>query len=299
MKIKDMLSVLIPSLYKRDLVDTVFNIKKEIIESNLVSYSDANRDFKGYEFKSKEIKRLLPTFNARVKKRQGNIITTIYFTLENIPKMIEKIMPLVERNFEDTNISSALSFKKAQYLQFIDAMRFYVKYTRDFLYYLISAETSMHDTGNQLKQQLTEAQIKNVEAGFNNFCLLTDVFAKDVAQVMALLEAVPDIQVIPDTAETVEASIGTHKTDPFRLGLFYDARSNPFFTYQMRAALRDHERYEQAIEQRDTIKLKLMYLKRRMDGGEQDPALLKEISYHENMIQKLDYEIAKTEKEYA
>ena len=74
MKIKDMLSVLIPSLYKRDLVDTVFNIKKEIIESNLVSYSDANRDFKGYEFKSKEIKRLLPTFNARVKKRQGNII---------------------------------------------------------------------------------------------------------------------------------------------------------------------------------------------------------------------------------
>ena len=298
MKIKDILSVIVPSLYKRDLTDTVFNIKKELLESNLVSYKEADHQFKGFTFSSKEIKRLLPAFNARVKKRNGNIVTTTYFVLQNMVGMIDKITPLVERNFEDTNVSSALSYKKTQYLQFIDAMRFYVKYTRDFLYYLVSVETGQYDPGNQISNALTPAQIKAVEAGFNNFCLLTDVFGGTVGQVMNLLEAVPDVLIVPENVDMVESTLGKHKTDPFRLGLFYDAASNPFFMFQMRAALRDHARYEQAIQLRDALKLKLMYLRRKQEGGDADITLQKEINMHENLIQKLDYEITQTEKEY-
>lgn len=300
MKLKEMLSLLIPTLYKRDLTDTIVNALKELKETNLVVYQDADQQFTGYDFHSTEIKRLLPTFNVRVKKRPGNIITTTHFALNNLVEMIEKIRPTVERNFQDANIASAITYKKAQYLQLIDAIKFYIKYTREFLDYLIIAETAKFDPGNTISKRLNKAQIQQVENGFNSFCLLTGVFVQDIPQVMRLLEEVPDVLIVPENIEVVESTLGTNKVDPLRLNMFYDVKRNPFYMKQMRQALKDHLEYEKALEERELIRLRLIYLRRQVeDGGEsQDPSLSKQIEYLEGQVQVLQYKIEKSEKAY-
>lgn len=292
-----MLSFIAPTIYKKDIAETIRSVRKELSEVTLGTYAEADRQFATWDIKSKEIKRLIPTFNALVKKRQGNIITTIHWTLVNIKKMADGIESYIDKNFTDTTVSSVLTYRKGQYLQFIDAMKFYDEYSRMFLNYFIVCETAEHDTGTTIAKSITPAEVKKVINGFSNFCNLTSVFGNDVGSVMRLLEQVPDIIIIPENIEMVESANGKAKMDPLRMG-FISANRNPFYAIMTKIALRHHQKYEKAKEERDLLRLRLLNLQRTVEGYP-DPAVQKEIAHYENRIAKLTFQIDKVEEEYA
>ena len=152
MNLTKLLGVISPTIYKRDLADQLYNLAKELEESTIPSDAEANQLFQRWDFKTKEVKRLLPTFNAIVRKRSGNIITTTYDVLKNILVMTTKMRDQVNKTFEDKTANSALTYKKAQYLLFLDAVKFYSSYVREFINYVIIAETGNNDSGNQNKR---------------------------------------------------------------------------------------------------------------------------------------------------
>ena len=296
MKLLDMFKYLGPALYKRDILDTLYNTKRELEDTTIPIYKQFDNQFSNWDFKSKEVKRLIPTFNALVKKRQGNIITTVKYVLIQLDKTLQDATNHYEKTFKDTTASSSITYRKMQYLQFLDSVKFYIGYARDFLNYLLVAETGQYDQGNTLAKSLTPAEIKRVEKGFNDFCQLTNTFNSH-DNIFILLSQVPDVSFVPENADIVEASVGKVKIDPLKMN-FIGADRNPFYALQVRWALRDHAKYEKAVEERELLKLRLLNLQ-NSQNGEPDPAIMKEIKYYENRIQKLDFQIAKVEDQYA
>lgn len=296
MILSHLLGIISPTIFKRDLVDKLYNISKELTESTIPSYQSANDLFQRWEFKSKEVKRLIPTYQAIVKKRQGNIITTNFAVLKNMVKMVDKMKSQVEKTFEDKTTNTALTYKKAQYLQFIDSCNFYTGYTRELLNYIVVCETGTHDTGTTLNKSLSEAQKSVVESYFNNFCMLTNVFNQEAMHVMKLLEDVPDILIIPENIPMVEAAHGVHKVDPLKMN-FIAANKNPFYAKAMRDALLDHQKYEKALEERELLRLRLLNLQHILENT-QDPVIEKEIAVYQDRIQKLDFQIKKEQEKY-
>lgn len=296
MNLTKLLGVISPTIYKRDLADQLYNLAKELEESTIPSYAEANQLFQRWDFKTKEVKRLLPTFNAIVRKRSGNIITTTYDVLKNISVMTTKMRDQVNKTFEDKTANSALTYKKAQYLLFLDAVKFYSSYVREFLNYVIIAETGNTDSGNQIKKSLTDAQRSVVESFYTNYCQLTNAFTLEAANVIRLLEDVPDIIIVPDNIPLVEAAHGKRKVDPLGFN-FISADKNPFYSFQLSSALADHQKYQKALEERELLRLRLLGLQRNLDGTP-DPAVEKEIDVYQDRIQKLDYQIKKEEDKY-
>lgn len=297
MKLKEMLSILVPSLKKNDIITVLHSTQKELKETTIPVYVQFDEQFSNWNFKSKEVKRLIPTFNAIVKKKQGNIITTVKWTLNNIVKMQESLIPYLDKHFTDTTVASSITYKKAQYLQLLDAIKFYTSFSRDFLNYVLVAETGEHDRGNTLQKSLTPAKIKYIESGLNNFWYLTDAFNQDVHQVMKLLDDVPDIIIKEDNIELIEATNGKNKVDPMKMG-FISANQSPFYSLMVKYALWQHSKYEMALEERELIKLRILDLKKTLEGNP-DPAIQKQIDSYQNLVNKLDYKISKVEKEYA
>lgn len=297
MKLKEMLGLLTPSLKKYDILTVIYNTQKELKESSILAYNTFDEQFKNWDFKSKEAKRLIPTFNAIVKKRQGNILTTVKWTLNNSYSMLEKLIPVIEKGFTDTTVASSITYKKAQYLQLLDAIKFYNEFSRDFLNYILIAETGEFDKGNTLVKSLTPAKIKYIEYNLNNFCYLTDALNQDVHTVIKLLENVPDIIVKEDNIELVESTNGKMKVDPLKMG-FISVNRNPFYSVMVKIALRQHASYEKALEERELLRLRIVDLKKSMEGNP-DPAIQKQIDNYQNLVDKLDYKISKVESEYA
>lgn len=296
MKIKDFVEKIHSVIYKRDLLDALTNAQKEIKEISLPMYEKADGLFLNKNFQSPQIRRLIPTFDRLVKKRQGNIVTTVKFALANCLKMIEQVAPVVERNFKETTPSSVMTYRKAQYIQFVDALSYYSEYTRLFLSYLITAETAQFDAGNTIAKRMTPAQIARVEAGLNNFCLLTNVFNKNVRDVMALLEKVPDVIIIPENIDMVTETAGPSATDPLDMK-YITANTSPFYAIVARMALKYHDRYEKAKEERELITYQLINLEQTMNNSP-DPQVQRQIDFYRERVQKLDAQIAEQERLY-
>lgn len=297
MKIIDVIRSVIPTIFKRDVNDKLQQLQKELETSTIPILKETTMFFEGKEFRSKEVQRLITPFNRIVQKRQGNIITTIRYTAENIGNIANELKPILERNFKDATSSSGLTYRKAQYLQLIDTAMFFSEYARLFANYIIVAETAEFDPGNTIKKRLTPVQIKKIETEFINFTHATNILNNKLATIIRMLESVPDLIIDEENIGMVEATSGVKTVDPVNFG-FISANYNPFYAIQMKMAVNDHAKYERALEQREMIRLRLHNLN-KLAAGEPDPYVQKEIELLEEKVQKLDAQIAKTEAEYA
>lgn len=294
MKILDFVKNLAPMFKKRDLVDQLRVSLAELRETTIPAYKDVTQDFAAWKFTSSEVNRIIPTFNQIVKKRKGNLLVSITATLENMSVIGDKLMPTLEKEFEETMVGQALTYSQAQRLQLVQAIDFTNRYARKLVNYIIVAETAKYDLGNTIEKRLTKAQKLEVETYFTNFCMLLNAFNSSPADILALFDRVPNILVTPENHLNVEATMGRVKLDPLNFN-FISASWNPFYLIGLLRNSWQAARYEEAKADLEMIRLRILNLK-ALHGGNPDPVIQREIEYNEERVQKLEAKIADMER---
>lgn len=295
MKIAQYLSSLLPSFGKDQVLEDARITREEIKETTEPAYASAAQIFKGWKFKSKVLQAQLATFERTVKTRGGNPILTIEKSWKPILENLDDVTKTIEKIYNEDVAGAGMTYLKANLLQFVECCAFVSKFARKFLIYVYICETAEYaDSGTQIAESLSPAEIEWIGVNFLSFCTALNIAAGNPVQVKKQMADIPDIVVTSENASTLPATLGEHKIDPFQMKLIPIAL-NPIYHIGMMVAEWQASRYKASKEEVKLLELRKLNLE-KLQAGKPDANVQRQIAYLESRIQNLNYKITKMEK---
>jgi hypothetical protein len=296
MKIEAYLASLFPTLRKDQILDDVRNTRVELRETTLPAYEVATPLLGKWKWKSEEMKSFSTSFSRLVKG--GNMISVIGSGLQETIGTLAAAEGYVIKSYNEEVASVALTYKKANVLQFIEAVAFVSKYARKFINYAFVHETALiPDSDTTTKDAITPAEEKWISQNFIPFCTAFASVAQAVKSVEEAIESIPEITIKSSDPHALRETLGEKRLDPFKFG-FINAKMNPFYWWGKWSAEGEVARYNAAKEELRLVQLRKLNLE-KLNERKPDAALQREIQYTENRAQGLNAQIAKMEAKYA
>lgn len=294
MKVRNFLNSLLPSFKKDQVIEDCRITRDEIKQFSEPAYSEALGLFKSWKFKSPAIEAQMATF-SRLVKPHGNMVATIAAGWKPILENLDQVEELAKSTFGEYIAGSGLTYLKANLLQFIEAAAFVSKYARKLLIYVYICETAEFEgSGTSLNASLTPAEIEWLNVNFISFCTAFNVAAGNPVQIKKQLAEIPDILVTNENAETLTATMGATRVDPFQMRLI-PLWMNPIYHVRMAVAEWQVSRYKAAQEELKLVQLRKLNLE-KLHAGKPDASVQHQIEYLEQRISGLNFKIAQMEK---
>lgn len=295
MNVLQFLRSVLPSFKRNELSEKIRQIRDELVSHTLPPFDSAVNDFKGKGFKSKPVvafeQEMLKAVNV---PHRGSWLEITHQVLKNLQGNFDYLDGLVEKNYSHDIVVSGITFKRAQFLQYIAVASFTVDYARRFLLYALACEA------NQVAKSLPEGrerplpEIKWLTDNRMAFFRSLSVMAITEKDLSHMFEQIPDIVVSEDSAQTVAQTIGRHKVDPMNFNII-PIGANPFHFIGVRWANWQATKYQRAKEEKRALEFRLEQLRgQRADVN--DPRLEKSIEYYEGEVDRLAARIAKMEE---
>jgi hypothetical protein len=299
MKIIDYIKSLLPN-FKRDRVIEDLRITRgEIRECTLPAFESPTPLFKGWKFKSKEMKDKNAQFGRLVKSDGGgNIIGTIEKSLKAVITNLDIIEELVNKCFMEDVSGSGFTYLKANLLQLVELSGFVSKYSRKFLIYVYVLESAeFPDEGSESRDAITPYELEWINSNFLSFCTALSILNGSPDSLKKQLDDIPDIRITEENGPSLSATLGSSRIDPFNMGLIA-TWVNPIYHLRLMVAEHQAERYKAAKEEMSLCQLRKLNME-KLSEGKPDAAVQKQIQYMEKRIDDLNYKIIKMEKDYA
>lgn len=297
MSILNYFTSLIPSLEKRTILEDINNSLGELKSCTLPILKNTQETMgsNNYRFKDKDIEAFNKKFNRDNKSGiKGNFVSVSYEIAKRIEENGPLLLKVVDEMFSTGMIASAITYRKASVLKYIEATSFFQIYTRKLLSQAYALETAAVGASD-LAQALSPGEAKWLKDNEDTYIgCLTGLSMKSQLFEKALQDT-PDTIVNPDTVNVVHATTGG-KSDPFKMN-FIGTSMNPIYHIRLRIADYQNAKYEAAMQERKTIELRILQLKNKQEGKE-DAKLEQMIEYNMARLEKLNYKIKKMEEAY-
>jgi hypothetical protein len=296
MKIRNFMASLLPSFGRDQILEDVRITRTEIKEITKPAYDQAVLLFKSWKFKNKDIDVLMAQFARLVKgSGHGNAISRIQGMWATVLQNLEDMEELAKKTLNEEVAAAGLTYQKANIIQFIEATAFVSKFARKFLVYVYVAETAeFPDSGTEMADSMTPAEVEWLNANFVSFCTAVNVVNGNPGQVKKQLSDIPDILVTDDNMDTLSATMGEHRMDPFQMRLI-PVWMNPVYHVGMAVAEWQASRYHAARDEKRLLELRKLNLE-KLTHGKPDAHVQKEISHVESRLQGLNYKLTKMEQ---
>lgn len=296
MKILNYIESLLPTISKDTIAEDISITRSILEETTIPAYSSASDIFKGWKFKSNEVEGLFTTIKRNVDFGRGNVIEGINEALPLVIENLDMMGQMAHKILTEEVSSAGISYRRANILQFIEAVSFVSRYASKLLLYVFIAETHHAGGSESLRSNLTPAENEWVVSNAVYFARVFAAVSGKPHVVKSQIEDVPDIIVNKDNADILPNTLGAKKIDPFSMG-FIPVVLNPFYHIGLMRAEYQAARYNKAKDELEVVRLRKFRLEKQMEG-KSDAALEKEIDYMERRVQTLEAKIIKMEKDY-
>lgn len=288
---------LIPSLEKRTILEDINNSLGEMKVSTMPILVKTQQPMgtNTYKFKDKDIEAFNRKFQRDNKTgHKGNFIAVSLEVAKSIEDNGPNLIKVVEVLFSHGVVASAITYKKAAVLKYIEAMSFFQKYIRRAINNTYVLELASLD-GSVGADSLSAGEVKWLKENEDNFIACLAGLSMKATAFDKALEETPDTIISPEASNVIN-QISGGKTDPFKMN-FISAWMNPIFHVRMKIADWQNAKYELALQERKTIELKILQLKNKLEG-KQDAKLEQMVEYNMARLEKLNYKIKKMEEAY-
>ncbi len=296
MKVEQYIATLAPSMRKDKILDDLACVRKELKDATIPAYESIAVIFGKWKWRSAEMTTMSASF-SRVMGGKG-VVPTILEGLRNLQANLDVVEDIIIKTFNEELVSSALTYKKAGILQYLDAVSFLSRYARKFANFMLVAETQdLPESDTKLVEAFTPYELGFISGKFLMFAQGMNAAACPSKEVIKRISEAPDVLVKAANASMVEQTLGVAKTDSMKLG-FVSSTWNPF--YHIGKALAEHQvdGYNSAKEELQLVQMRKLYLE-KLQAKKPDAALAQEIDYTEGRVQNLNAKIAKMEASYA
>jgi hypothetical protein len=305
MQILKFVTGLLPNIEKRTILEDINNNYGELKTATLPAYKSAADSIGKYSFKNKDVEQYNKNFlRDQSTGFKGNMINVIYETILVVEKNESVANKLTDAIFSDDIITSSMTYRKANMLQYIEALSFFQRYSRKLLLWIYTLETATINDGDSMVKsrpsdgvslKLTDGDTKWLKDNAKSFASIVNIMAIKSSIFQKNVEDIPDMLIDINNTDVVANTVG-EKVDPFRMN-FIPAELNLIYHVRMRIAEFQHERYTAALAERKALEIRLLHLENSMKG-KQDPKLEQQIQYSEARLEKLNYKIKKMEEAY-
>ncbi len=299
MKIGNFLTSLLPTFGKDQVLEDCRLTLGEIKNGTLPAYEAAAPLFKSWKFKSDKLKDQFATFQ-RLTHSGGNFVDAVAKGLKLATDNLEAVEDMIGKTYNEDVASSGLTYLKANLLQFVETAGFVSKYARkylDYIYALETAEVGEAEDQSAAMDTLVKAQVEWLDKNLIPFATAFGIVTTQPTKLRQVLANIPDIVATPDNAQTLGSTMGQAKLDPLQFGLI-PIWLNPIYHVRLAVAEWQAARYKEMQEELRLVQLRKLNLERAVQG-KSDAKIQKEIAYLAARKDKLSYELARMEREYA
>lgn len=295
MKIKEYLKELMPRLKRTELEESIAKLHAELHETVMVTYESAMELFGTRKFKSKWVEQFDKLFEKEFRvKYKGNFIAGIGSTLPLLAENLATIQRLATK-IEPSWSKDSVSLLSLNLVRSVDMLNFLTMFARRLLNLTLSMEMNVAEDKPET-HEIQKSEINWINEHKTMFLGAYTILTMKKADLERRLNEVPNVVVGEDNAELVEGNLDRGQADPLNLGLI-PLPINLFYHVGRFIAERQAARYKSAIAERDSIQMRLMYL-RQLEQGSSDPILRSEIEIAQSRVEKLNYEIKEMEDKW-
>ncbi|ARV76767.1 virion structural protein [Pseudomonas phage Phabio] len=274
---------------RRDVIKVLDQLAVEYDDTVGPIVSDMVEAFKGVPLKSNLAKQL-DMVMRRYVNYQGSALDLILTTLVNVRGCFEVIRKDIRNVFSVSFTNTNLSFDKANILQFIEALAFYIRYARKLMLFLVASESSQ--AGKATPAKWTPAEAEWISVNMDQFAGLYTAMSQPPNQFRTRLNSASNALVEESTFQVAQQSLGMQKTDPLDMAGF-SPRSNPFMLLGKFLAEMQVERYNVAKEEYFGLQVRLQELRDLRAGQGASPVLGKQIQAYEKRISEYEFEMSR------
>lgn len=296
MKIQKFLSLMLPTFERSRLTEELTVLRSEIAEITLPPYVSVKEHFSRTKLQAKQCQNYDREFSRKVspKLANQNYLWSVCTVLEGLDERLDTIEKMVHKAFAQDVGSSAISFTRANLIQYMEVLSFASRYARRLLLWTLSEEQSEGTTVYKIPKAMSKAEERWVWDNRDYFVQACRILYIPTRQLESSFAAIPDMTVAPEEVAMIEQTLGATKTDPLGFGLI-PVRLNPIYYVRMAVAEWQVSRYKAALEEKRALEYRLLALK---DETAPDARLQQEIAYTEGRLQKLNKKVTDMESEY-
>jgi hypothetical protein len=296
MKVEQYIATLAPSLRKDKILDDLGNVRKGLREATIPAYDALDTLFGKWSWRSEDMKSISSSF-GRIAGSKG-MVPTILEALNNTARNLDVVEQMVISQFNEEVVSSALTYKKASILQYLDAVQFISNYARKLANFLMVAETATFPESDvAVKTSFVPAEVNFIHDKLTMFAQALVAIACKPDELSKRIDEAPEVVVKAATAGAVAQTLGSAKTDPMKMN-FIASTWNPFYHIGKAIAEWQVGKYNSAKEELQLVQMRKLYLE-KLQAKKPDAALASEIDYMEKRVQDMNAKIAKMEADYA
>lgn len=201
----------------------------------------------------------------------------------------EQKMDKLILNMNNVLLDKNTSLKDGTIVRVIEDLTFMSLYVLDFLYYSILDES---DTN------FTKKKIEVIKNELPEFIKLVKYYNKNIKNILDEILELPDVPVSISQTDS-SSMLDTFLKKIKKISFIPTANGfvgNPIYHFRMWLVDREIRKYEALKDRKEALELRLMEL-RYQESGSTDENIKERIAYFEEKISKIEYEIAKIEKD--
>lgn len=304
MKFSGYIESLLPSFSKSRLVRDLNDLKYELSETTIPPLRSIVETISVRDWKSQWVKNLDSDFRERAPIRyKGIFFTGVLEVLMRMEKNIPTIDSLIQEYYADNILKEAMTVMRINILQYLETMRFVTQYARRMCNMALILELDMHanatpnGTGSYNQGEMDWLMVRR-----EDFFTGIGIVSSDHKQLDDIFKMIPEVVVNGGNVDTIIATQGISKIDPFGFGLI-SAKLNPLYHIGLAIAEWQAGRLAAAKAERQALEFKLTALKQLANsqsskGMAVDTKLQERINYTQKQVEELNYALKKMEDKY-
>lgn len=297
MNIIDYIKSLLPNIKKNSIVEDARLSYAELSGVILPAYSEAEKFFTGWKFRSQVMKDYEKIFKRIVKSDSDTqMIVAISRAMQRIADNGIYMQDRIESTFETEVMAAGMSCIKVNLLRILETTAFASDYSLQFLNLAYICETGeINKSTGYVRSNLSAAELKMLEDRFSDFCFALNAIAKEKSKFMKIIDSIPDVLLDINTGSVIINTIGEDKIDPLSMKGFSSSTNNPIYHIRMFFTERQVAKYKKNKELKKVLEMRLLNLNLQIENNP-DAKLEQEIEYTQGRVQTLEHELQKMEE---
>ena len=295
-KLSDYIGSLSELLTRRDLEEDA-NQTIDIIRSKVIpQYESAASVFKSPTFKSETATNLNKALGEHMKFKGGNFITAINKILPTLLGKVDKVKAVAELSKDNDIANTAMSVVEYNVIRLLETAAFIADYSPRILNLAITAESNVLEGATVEVEGITAAFVEEIISKVHVLGEASNLFYISEKQLEDTLKALPDLTIGKDDVDSIMATQGRVKIDPFQTR-FIPPKLNPFYHFGRYVAEYQVERYEAMKDEAKMLEFKLLNY-RNLQAGKPDPRIQKAMELPQERLDKTNFKLAKMAEKY-
>lgn len=283
---------LLPRIERKTVAEDLRTTEKECINVVMPSWEAAASYFKVNKPGSQNVADLhLSFYRILFEHRRGQKAPSFVFDIVHLLPVLHENISIVqgalEEKVEKDILSNGMTMKAAFILRAASNMSMVTRYMMSLLNYIYAAEAEHFGHGLEPGLEISKAEMKYVEEGFERFVKLFTEYTLPSKDFRSMIESASEVFVNDRTRDAVAGLYADDPIDPFSNFGVSGFVGNPIYRVRLMVARWQNDRYESAKAKKQQLELRLLYLQMQKDE-KKDPIVTKEISRLQDRIDSLD-----------